>query len=48
MALRYQNRPSRVLARSTALTWAACEGYTPVVKKLIAAGAALDVHNVYG
>ena len=39
---------SRVLARSTALTWAACEVYTPVVEKLIAAGAKLDVQNNEG
>ena len=39
---------SRLLARSTALTWAAHEGYMPVVEQLIAAGAALDVQSVYG
>ena len=41
-------RGGRLLGRSTALISAAMNGHTLVVKQLIAAGAALDVHNVYG
>ncbi len=36
---------SRLLGRSTAVIFAAMNGQTPVVKQLIAAGAALDVQN---
>ena len=39
---------SRLLGRNAAVILAASNGHTPVVEKLIAAGAALDVHNVYG
>ena len=39
---------SRLLGRNAAVIVAAWKGHTPVVEKLIAAGAALDVHNVYG
>ncbi len=39
---------SRLLGRCTALILAAMKGHTPVVKQLIAAGAALDVQNNEG
>ena len=44
LALRYQNRQLfGLLGRNTALILAAWKGHTPVVEKLIAAGADLNV-----
>jgi hypothetical protein len=37
-----------LLGRLTALSWAASEGHTLVVERLIAAGAALDVKDSDG
>ena len=39
---------SRLLGRNAAIILAAIKGHTPVVEKLIAAGAVFDVHNVFG